>query len=174
VLTLVDAEILDRSLDLPAVHLGRERGLLQLLAHRLGLHPLDPGGTDQRARRDEPGQLVDREQGLRHPGLTWNLEELRVPGHRVDHFLRVPALPQLLQRDPRVPRVEVGIPLVVEIVDDARDRPQLLVLAVLARVGPHRRLHAQGVLAKRVGLGPLAEQLPGVVASRFSHGPLLP
>src|SRR5215207_6145228 len=91
VLVFVNAQLLDGAGDLIAVDLGCERGLLQLLANRLRLHPLDPRGTNQRARGDEPRQLIHRVQGLREPGLPWHAEEVGVSGHRVDDLLRVAA-----------------------------------------------------------------------------------
>ena len=91
-------------------------------------------------------------------------------GHGVDELARVAALLEQLQRHPGVAGLEIGVLLVVEVVEDAGGRPQLLVLAVAAGVGAHRRLHAQHVLAQRVALGPLAEQLPGLVARRCRHG----
>ena len=87
-----------------------------------------------------------------------------MPGDRVDHLLGVSALLEFLEHVAGMAGVEVRIALVVEVVDEPGDGPQLLVLAVAARVGPHRRFDREGVLAKRVRLGPLAEQLPGVVA----------
>src|SRR5436190_1433594 len=58
VLVLVDAELLDPAPDLVAVDLGRERGLLELLADRLRRHSLDPGRADECAGADEARQLV--------------------------------------------------------------------------------------------------------------------
>ena len=93
-------------------------------------------------------------------------------GDRVDQLLRPAELLEQPQRGARVAVlvvVEVGVALVVEVVDEAGDRPQLLVAAELARVGAHRRLDPEQVLAQRVGLDPLADQIPGLVARRLAH-----
>ena len=117
----------------------------------------------------KPRQLVDRVERLGHLGLARDAEEGRVAGDRVDQLLRVALLLEQLQRLARVAGLEVGVALVVEVVEDPGGGPQLLVLAALARVGAHRGLDAQHVLAQRVGLGPLAEQLPGLVAGRAAR-----
>jgi hypothetical protein len=92
-----------------------------------------------------------------------------VAGHRVDHLLRIAALLKLGQRVARVPRVEVGIALVVEVVNEPGDGPELLVLAVAAGVGPHPRLDRERMLAQRLRLGPIAEKRPGLIAGRSGH-----
>ena len=61
--------------------------------------------------------------------------------------------------------------LVVEVVQEAGDAPQLLVLAEAPRVGAHGRLDRQDVLAERGRLGPLAEEGPGLRARKLErHG----
>ena len=50
--------------------------------------PSMPGGPHQSAGGDEPGQLVDGEQRLRHVALARHVEERGVAGHGVDHVLR--------------------------------------------------------------------------------------
>ena len=92
--------------------------------------------------------------------LARDAEERGVPGHGVDQLLRVALLLEQLQRLARVPGAEVGVALVVEVVEQPGDGAQLLVLAALARVGAHRGLHAEHVLAQRLGLGPLARRAP--------------
>jgi hypothetical protein len=87
-----------------------------------------------------------------------------VAGHGLDELVGVAAPAELFERHPRVPGVEVRVTLVVEVVEQPRDAPELLVLSLLARVEPHRGLHAEGVLAERVGLGPLAEEPPSLFA----------
>ena len=90
-------------------------------------------------------------------------------GDRVQHLLRIAAPAQLLQRHPRVTGLQVGKALEVEVVHQSGHRPELLVLALPACVGAHRRLHAQHVLSERVGGDPLADQLPGVLTRRPGH-----
>ena len=62
-------------------------------------------------------------------------EEGGVAGHGVDQLLRVALLLEQLERLARVAGAEVGIALVVEVVEQAGGGPQLLVLAPLAGVG---------------------------------------
>jgi hypothetical protein len=44
--------------------------------------------------------------------------------------------------------LEVGMALVVHVVQEPDDAPQLLVLAAAPRVGAHRRLHGQAMAAQ--------------------------
>ena len=57
-----------------------------------------------------------------------------------------------------------GVALVVEVVEQPRDRPGLLVLTELHRERAHDRLHGEPVLAQAVRLGVLAEEIPSLVA----------
>jgi hypothetical protein len=170
VLVEVHAHLRGRLAHLVAIHGGRERRRLHLLLHRLGRHPDDPGGAHERDRGDEPGQLVDRVERLRERGLARHAQVRRVAGHGLDQLLRVAQLAQLLEGDPRMAGLQVGVLLVVEVVEDAGGRPQLLVLAALARVGDHAGLDSEHVLSQRVGLGPGAEELPGLVAGDVHRG----
>ena len=68
----------------------------------------------------------------------------------------------------------VGPALVVEVVEEAGEPPELLVLALEAGVVAHGGLDGQGVLAQAFLLRVLAEELPGLVAAgkavQFGHG----
>ena len=101
-----------------------------------------------------------------------------VAGDRVDHLLRPVELLEQPQRGARMAVlgvVEVGVALVVEVVDEAGHGPQLLVAAALAGVGDHGRLDPEQVLAQRLGLDPFADQIPGFDrASVAPSAPLLP
>src|SRR5688572_12112522 len=67
--------------------------------------------------------------------------------------------------------LEVGVPLVIQVVQQSGDPPKLLVLAEPPRVGAHGRLDGQYVLAKRRRLGPLAEEGPGLRTRKLEgHG----
>jgi hypothetical protein len=174
VLVLLDAELLDAPADLLAIDLRGEGGLLQLLANRLRPKPLDPGGPDPRARRDEAGQLIDREERLGQPGRARNVQVLGVAGDGFHEVLGVAPVAELDERHPRVPGLRVGVALVVEVVNQPRDPPELLVLVVAPRVGAHRGLDPQHVLSQRLGGDPLANQVPGIITRRLIHAPLLP
>jgi hypothetical protein len=65
----------------------------------------------------------------------------------------------------------VGPLLVVEVVQQPGETPELLVLAIEAGVVAHRRLHGQRVLAQAFLLRVLAQELPGFVSARksFTH-----
>ena len=146
VLVEVDAELLGALADLVTVDARSERGLLELLLDGLRRHPLDAGRADERAGGDEAGELIDREERLGHVGLARDAQEGGVPGDRVDELLGPAALLEQPQGGAGVAVlgvVEIREALVVEVVDQARHGPQLLVAAALARVGDHRRLDAQ-------------------------------
>ena len=86
-------------------------------------------------------------------------------GDGVDHLLRPVELGEQPQRGARMAVlgvVEIGVALVVEVVDEAGHGPELLVAAALARVGDHGRLDAQQMLAQRLGFDPFADQIPGL------------
>ena len=104
-------------------------------------------------------------------GVARDAEEVGVRGDRAHELGRVAARLELLQRDPRMAGLEVGMALVVEVVQQPGDAPQLLVLAEAPRVGAHGGLDGQHVLAKRRRLGPLAEEGPGLRARKLErHG----
>ena len=58
--------------------------------------------------------------------------------------------------------------LPIEIVQQRGEGPLRLVLAQLPGVGRHARLHGQRVFAESLGLGELAENVPGLFA--IEHG----
>src|SRR5947209_15746928 len=83
---------------------------------------------------------------------------------RVGDFLRVAAvLEDALALERVVGRA--GPALVVEVVQEADDPPQFLVLAELAGVGPHGNLDRPHVVPEARALHVLADQSPGGVAA---------
>src|SRR2546423_1017392 len=60
----------------------------------------------------------------------------------------------------------VGEALIIEIVDQPRDSPAVLVLSELARVSPHRTLHRKHVLAQRIAGGVVVHQCEGFLPRR--------
>ena len=121
--------------------------------------------SSPRSRSGAPAQaamkpeLVHGVERLRHLASRAGPPGTRRAGDRVDHLLRIAEPFELLQRVAQVPRVEVRVALVVEVVDQPGDRVQLLVLA-LAGVGAPSPPPPQQVLAQRVGLDPLASPAP--------------
>ena len=88
---------------------------------------------------------------------------LRVREDPLDHHLRI----ALLAQDRRAVLwvlVERRMDLVVEVVEQRRDAPELLVLAEFPRVGAHRGLHRERVAEERFALRVASQRVPGAVA----------
>ena len=134
-----------------------------------GFIPAIPVGRTSATAAMKPLSSSTAKSVLRDPRLARHPEVGRVPGDRVDQLRRVAALLEQRQRHPRVAGLQVRVLLVVEVVEDAGRRPELLVLAVAPGVGDHRRFDPEHVPPQRLGLGPLAEELPGFVAARRGH-----
>ena len=144
VLVELEPEQLGTGVDLVAVDAGGEGRLLQLLLDRLRLEALEPGRPHEPAGVDEPGELVAGEERLLQQRLARDLEVLGMREHGQDQHLGV----ALLAEDRRAVLrmlVERGVDLVVEVVEERRAAPQLLVLAEVAGVPAGRRLHGQRV-----------------------------
>src|SRR6266849_3667910 len=62
----------------------------------------------------------------------------------------------------------VGPALVVEVMEQRGDSPELLIGGVLAGIGADASFHRQHVLAEALGLGVFAQKLPGVLSC--GHG----
>ena len=139
-----DAEFLGTLVDVLPVHAGGERRLLQLLAHRLRLEPFEAGRPYERAGVHEARELVAREERLFQRGVARECEMLGVGEHGRDDLFRIALLPQDRSAVLRM-LVERGMHLVVEVVEERRDAPELLVASELARVSGGRRLDSQCV-----------------------------
>ncbi len=93
---------------------------------------------------------------------------IRVRKNRANNFLRVAAL----SKNPRAFRGMllvgcvrfVGPALVIKIMEQRSDTPNLFVRAGLPRVGAHARFHGQHVLAQAFRLRVFAQEFPGVFA----------
>ena len=162
----LDAEALGAGIDLVPVHTRRERGLLQLLLHRLRLEAVEPGRPDEPASVDEARQLVAREQRPLQQRVAWQREVLRVRQHRLDHLLWIPLLAEDRGAVLRM-LVERRMQLVVEVVEQGDDAPALLVLAEMPRVPARRRLDGEGVPEERLALRVPRQRLPGLLACRL-------
>src|SRR5439155_15392796 len=166
VLVELEAEQLGALRDLVAVDARGERRLLQLLAHRLRLHRLDPVGPHVAARRHEARELVAGEERPLQRRVPVDVEVLGVGEDRLDHPLGIPLLAQ--DRRPVLRMlVEGRMDLVVEVVQERDDAPALLVLAELTRVPARRGLDRQGVPDQRLALRVAGQSLPGAVAIQF-------
>ena len=146
VLVELDADQLGARVDLVAVDSGRERRLLQLLLDRLRLQALEAGRADEPARVHEARELVAGEERLLQRRVARHRQVLRVGEDRLDHLLGIALLAQDRRAVLRV-LVERGVDLVVEVVQERRDAPELLVLAEAARVRARRRLDGERVPA---------------------------
>src|SRR5436190_351162 len=169
VLVEVHAELLGAGADLVAVDGRGEARLLELLLDGLGRQPVDALGAHVGAGQDEAAELVDRVERLLQGRIARDAQEVGVRGDGPDDDRVDVARLQLGQRDPRVAGLEVGVALVIHVVQEADDAPQLLVLAVAARVGAHRRLDGHAMAAQGLRLDPFAEKVPGLVARKL-HG----
>ena len=161
----LDAELLGALVDLVAVHAGGERRLLQLLPHRLRLEALEPGRADERARVHEAGELVAREERLLQRRVAGQREVLGMREHGLDDLLRVALLAEDRRAVLRV-LVERRVDLVVEVVEERGDAPELLVPAELARVRGRRSLDRERVTEQRFALRVPRQRLPGLFACR--------
>ena len=95
-----------------------------------------PVGPHDRAGHEEPGQLVDRVQRALHRAVARDAQEIGVRRDAADHLRRRVAALELGHDRPRVAGlrvVHVREALVVGVVEQSGDAPELLVLAALAR-----------------------------------------
>src|SRR5579884_1854166 len=135
--------------------------MLQLLPHRLRLQTLEPGRAHEAAGVHEARELVAGEERLLERRVARQAEVVRVREHRLDDLLGV----ALLAQDRRAVLgvlVERRVYLVVEVVQERRHPPQLLVLAEAARVRRGGRLDRERVAQQRLAGGVAGQRLPGV------------
>ena len=125
---------------------------------------MDSGRSDVGAREDETAQLIDRRQGALRLALARHAHVVGVRCDRANQLRRVAEPLELGHRHARMACVRIGIALVVEVVKEAAQPPQLLVAAALARLGAHRRLHGQAVSPQRVRPHPLPQQCQSMIA----------
>ena len=164
----LQAEELRARVDLVAMHSGCERRLLELLAHRLGLETVEPGRPDEAARVDEARQLVAREEDLLQLCVSRQREVLGVREDGVDQLFRVALLAEDGCSVLRM-LVERGVHLVVEVVEERRRAPEVLVLAVEPCVEADGRLDCERMAQQRFACRVLRERLPRLPAGR-PHG----
>ena len=165
----IDAEQFGTGVHLVSVDAGRERGLLELLLHRLRRQRLDPVGPHEPAGMNEPCKLVAREERLLEVRVARHREVLCVRQHALDQLLRVALLAEDRGTVLRM-LVQRGVDLVVEVVQERGRAPELLVPVELARIGTNRGLHRQRVAQERFALCVTGERVPGAVAGDLHNG----
>ncbi len=158
----VDAKLLGADPHVVPVDRGGEARLLHLLLDGLRRHPDQALGPHVGARKHEPAQLVDREQRLLHRRLARDPHEVGMRSDRADQLRRVTARLELADRVTRVSIAEIRIALVVEVVEQAGQPPELDVAVEPRGVGAHRGLDGQHVPAQRIRLSPFAKEVPGL------------
>jgi UDP-N-acetylglucosamine 1-carboxyvinyltransferase len=116
----------------------------------------------------EARQLVAREERLLQRRVAGQREVLGVGEDGVDDFLWIALLAEDRCTVLRV-LVERRVHLVIEVVEERRNAPELFVAAELARVRSSRRLDSERVPKQRFALCVLRERLPGFVAGGRRH-----
>src|SRR5262249_18280543 len=129
---------------------------------------IEPVRPHEPARVDEAGELVAGEERLLERRVALHVQVLGMREHGLDHVLRIPLLTQDRSAVQRV-LVERGVDLVVEVVAERRDTPELLVAAEARRVRGGRRLDRERVTEQRLAPRVARQRVPGLLAGR-SHG----
>ena len=117
---------------------------------------------------DEPAQLVAGEEHLLERRVAREPEMFGVGEHRLDDLLGVALVAEDRSAVLRM-LVERRVHLIVEVVQECRDAPELLVLAELARVSGRGRFDRECVAQERLALRVPRQRLPGAFACRL-HG----
>src|SRR5216684_6410737 len=129
-------------------------------------------GADVGAGGEKAGQFVAGEERVLERGLAGDVAVVGVGEDGADDFLRVAFLAKNLGTFGGVLLVRgvgfVGPALVVEVMEQRGDSPELLIGGVLAGIGADASFHRQHVLAEALGLGVFAQKLPGVLSC--GHG----
>ena len=128
------------------------------------------GRTDVGAGGEKAGKLVAREQRVLQRSLARNAGIFRVGKNGADELFAVAVLAEdfgafggmLTVR--RV--IVVGPALVVEVVEEGGEAPEIFVGAVFSGVGANAGFDGEGMFLQAFALGVFAEQIPGVVSIR--------
>src|SRR5581483_2442890 len=118
-------------------------------------------------------QLVAREERLLQWRVPRQAEMLRMRQHGLDDLLRI----ALFAEDRRAVLrmlVERWVHLVVEVVQERRDPPELLVAVELAGICSRRGLDGKRVPEQRLALRVPRQRLPSLLASGRGHVATLP
>jgi hypothetical protein len=115
---------------------------------------------------DEPGELVAGEERLLEGSVPRHGEVLCVGEDRFDQLLGIALVTQKRSTVLRV-LVEGRVHLVVEVVEERGDAPELLVLVEAPGVPADGGLDGEGVAPERLALRVLREGFPGLLAGHF-------
>ena len=165
----LEAEELGARVDLVPVDAGCERRLLQLLAHRFRLEPVEAGRSHEPTRVDEPRELVAGEERPLERRVPRQLQVLRMGKDGVDHLLGIALLAEDRGAILRV-LVERRVDLVVEVVQQRDAAPELLVLATATRVAAHRGLDRERMTEQRLARRVVRQRRPGPLAGHLHEG----
>jgi hypothetical protein len=128
------------------------------------------GGTNVGAGGEEASQFVASEEGVLELGFARDARVIGVGKDGANQFRGIAVFAQDFGAFGGMLAVGgvviVGPALVVEIVEERGEAPEVFVGTEFAGVIANARFDSEHVLAERVGLGVLAEKVPGVVASR--------
>jgi hypothetical protein len=129
-------------------------------------------GANVGAGGEKAGKFVAGEEGVLEGGLAGHVAIVGVREDGADNFLGVALLAKDFSAFGGMLFVGgvrfVGPTLIVKVVEQSGDAPELFVGAVLAGVSSDASLNGQHVLAETFGWRVLAQELPGVFACR--HG----
>jgi hypothetical protein len=165
-----DAELLGAFADVFAVDAFGESFIFQAALHGIYLEIKDAfRGADVGAGGEETGEFVASEKSVFERGLARDAGIIGVGEDGADDFVGVAALAE----DFRAFRgmlpvgrvIVIGPTLVIEIVKECGEAPELFVGALFAGVGADTGLHGKHVLAKTFRGSEFAKELPGVIAS---------
>ncbi len=154
--------------DLVAVHPRRERSLLELLLHARDLHAGRPLGTNERRGHQQPGDRVGVDDRPRHQVgavLLVGVGEDAVHDAVVDARLAEP-----LGGEPGVLRAVVAGVVLIEVVEQTGEAPQVLVLGEPARERAHHAFDRDQVPVGRLLQAPLVRERVGRLAIHVRVG----
>lgn len=128
--------------------------------------------TDVGAGGEEAGELIAGKKCVLKRRFAWDAAVIGVGEDGADHFFRIAVLAENFGALGGMfavgSVVVVGPTLVVEVVEEGNEAPELLVGTKFAGVGADTGLDGKHVFAQTFGLSVFTEKFPGIVAGR--HG----
>jgi len=164
-----DAELFRAFADVLAADAFGEGFVFQAALHGVHFEIEDAlRGANVRTRSEKAGELVASEKRVLEGRLARDAGIIRVREDRANNYFGVAALAQNFRAFRGMPRAGcvfvVGPALVIEIMEQRRDAPNLLIGGLLARVGANAGFDGKHVLAQALRFSEFAQQLPGIVA----------